>query len=64
MPDGEYSPMNAVEPTGPQSARTPLAMNTSVLQLTQRDDAVLPGRNPGDDGIRADGGAFCLHGDA
>jgi hypothetical protein len=64
MPDREHRTMNRVKTTSAQPARTTLAANTGALKLLERDNAVLPCRNPGYDDIRAGLGTFCMHGDA
>lgn len=56
--------MNAVEASALQSSAPALAVDAGPLELSERDDAVLPGGDTRDDSIRIGVGGFCIHVDA
>jgi hypothetical protein len=64
VPDSENRAMNTVKTSGAQPARSALAVNARAFELLERDHTMLPSGDPGDDGVRVDVGAFCIHGDA
>jgi hypothetical protein len=67
MPDSEnltVKAVKAVKASGAQPAGTTLAVDAGVVELLERDHAVLPRCDSGDEGVRTGVGALCMHGDA
>ena len=56
--------MNAVEASALESSAPALAVDASLLELSEGDDSVLPGRDSRDDSIRIGIADVCIHLDA
>ena len=56
--------MNAVEASALQASAPALAVNAGLLELSEGDDSVLPGRDSRDDSIRSGVADICIHVDA
>jgi hypothetical protein len=61
MTHREDTAMNAVEASALKASVPTLAVDAGLLELSEGDDAVLPGRDPRDHGIRTGVADFCIH---
>jgi hypothetical protein len=64
MAQRKNAAMNPVKPPTPQARVTALAMDPDALELRERQDAVLSGRDLRGDRIRIGVEDFCIHVDA
>jgi hypothetical protein len=61
MADGEHRTVNAVKPPASQASVPTLAVDAHPLELSQRNDSVLPGGDSRDGGISVGFADFCIH---
>jgi hypothetical protein len=59
--DRENFAMNAVQTTSAQACSAPLSVDPDALELSQRDNPMLPGRDARDRGVRSGAGVSCMH---
>ena len=63
VPDGVDPAMNAVKSLRGDTASPTLLVNPRLLELRERDDAVLIRRKPGNEGVASGIGEFPFHGE-
>ena len=62
VPDGVNTAVNAVQALGAHTSQTPTFVDAGTFELRERDDAVLVGRNSGNERVRGAIGEFPTHG--